>query len=86
MCCVQTFTAKSKSNEHTVTETEALKRTAAAQDVRRNILENSEDFDARVCPYNNNLATHSMLLGLTMLWILPDLQFCVNRSSCLTSG
>lgn len=54
--CVQTFTAQSKSNEHTVSDVEALKRTASAQDVRRNILENSEDLDARVCSVTNGLA------------------------------
>ena len=50
MCCVcRPTVVQSKSNQQAASKTEALKRTAAAQDVRRNTLENSEDFDARVC-------------------------------------
>lgn len=55
--CVQTYTVQSKSNEQAASKTEALKRTAVAQDVRRNTLENSEDFDARVCLISNSLTT-----------------------------
>ena len=44
----------SRSGQHmhvataAASETEALNRTAAAQDVRRNVAENPEDFDVRV--------------------------------------
>lgn len=55
MCLVQTYTARSKSKERVhlasadASQIEAVNRTADAQDVRRNLLENSEEFDARVC-------------------------------------
>lgn len=76
--CVQTYTVQSKSNEQAASKTEALKRTAAAQDVRRNTLESSEEFDARVSLTSNSLTTEQHALRLTMLHVSAWVHSALN--------